>query len=286
MNMMTIWTSPTGLPVRPALHRWLGVAALAACVSCRGTVVGDETSGGAATAPSMCGTNHVCFTGTIDGVALQDEVTEGELFATTDLVGGITEGDGVFFFPTSQQEAPPGVGVLRIPSPAPSDPSSSPTSPGQWLCDPLLPSVPQGMDELTLFFLAAPVTLTALRRLGTCPGAPVGGEIVCQGGTGTCDLGDLGGTMTGGVIDGSSPNMTVFSDGGLFLDISAQSGGVLRLPDDHADADALYCVGSVKVAVDGAVTLSGLSRLGTCAEATALGGELTVSEGPIAPAGP
>jgi hypothetical protein len=271
MNMLKIWTSPTGL------RRWLGVAAFAACVSCRGTVVSDETGG--AGAAGTCGTNDVCFTGTIDGVALQDEVTEGELFATEDLVGGITEGDGVFFFPTSQQQAPPSVGVLRIPSAAPSDP-------GQWICDPLLPSIPQGNDELTLSFLPAPVTLTTLRRLGTCPGAPIGGEIVCQGSTATCDLGDLGGTMTGGVIDGSSPYMTPFFNGGLFLDVSAQSGGLLQLPDDNADAGALYCVGSVKVAVDGAVTLSGLSRLGTCAEATALGGELTVSEGPIAPAGP
>jgi hypothetical protein len=267
--------------------RWLGVAALGACVSCGGRVVvdGAGASTGSATPPTpSCGTYEVGFTGAIDGVVLQDEVTEGLVFETEEVAGGLTEGDGVFIFP-AQNDGAPGVGTVRIPAPAASDPSPSPTSPGQWICELLAPNVSQDIGVGA--FLGEPVTLTGLRRLGACPGAPIGGAIVCQGGT--CALGELGGTMTngaeimgtGGVVDGSSPNVAAFDAGGLFVNISAQSGGVVRLPDDHPDAGALVCVGSVVVAANGVVTLSELSRLGTCAEAAAIGGELTVCEGPI-----
>lgn len=275
----------------------LGTAALSTLAGCGGKAVVDgfntEGSGGgssvgvtatagsngaggagSATLPPSCDAGKIGFAGTIAGNLLFDVVNQGLLFGTEDTVGGITESGGVFVFPSGIGDPAPSLGFVRIPDPSAGLPSLIPTSPGQWICD----SKTQTADTIVGFpaFLASPVTLSSLRRLGTCPGKPIGGEFVCK--DASCTLGEVGGTMTGGEVDTSTPGLTAFFEGGLFLNISAESGGMLLLPRDHADAGALYCVGSV-VSDGGAVKLGKLSRLGTCAEGEAIAGDVTVCEG-------
>ena len=223
-----------------------------------------------------CGVGKVGFAGVIAGTLLLEAVDQATEFGTEDVVGGITASDGVFVFPTGLSSPTPTLGFVRIPSPPADQSSPLPTSPGQWICESQAP-----FAETTIgfpAFLANQVTLSKLHRLGTCPGKPIGGEVVCK--DGTCSLVDIGGTITGANIDTTLLDLTVFFGGGMFVNLSAEGGGMLVLPGDHPDAGAFYCVGSV-VVDGGAVKLENLSRLGTCAEAEPIAGDVAVCEGSL-----
>ncbi len=290
------------LLVRFRSFAWLAVGAILASASCGGKAVvdafgtdgvggsggdagsgGDGSSGepgsggagggsGSVTPTPSCKENEVGFGGTIEGVPLLDSVALGRAFGTDDFTGATTASDGVFVAPTSEAPAPlTHLGIVRLPSPQPSVSSPLPSNPGEWLCS---PDMPLGESVVGFpAFLGPPVTFTGLRRLGTCPGTPIGGQVICD--DTACDLGEIGGTMTGGSPDAS---LMFFFQGGLFINLGAESGGALLLPRDHPDAEALYCVGSV-VLKDNVVTMGKLSRLGRCAEAEPVSGSISVCEG-------
>ena len=235
---------------------------------------GSGSGSGSVAVMPPCGVGKVGFAGAIAGTLLLEAVDEDTLFWTEGTVGGVTASDGVFLFPWRPDDPAPALGLVRIPSPPADQSSPLPTSPGQWICDAETPNAETANGFP--FLITNPVTLSGLHRLGTCPGTPIGGEFVCK--DGSCSLGEVGGTLTGGDVDPSTRGFTVFFGGGLFVNLSAGSGGVLLLPQDHPDAGALYCVGTV-VDDGGAVKLGALSRLGTCAEAEPVAGGVTVCEG-------
>lgn len=233
-----------------------------------------NTGSGASIPPLFCAADKIGFSGTIDGVVLLDTVRASVDFADVVFVGAIADDGGIFIAPQDiSMESH--LGLVRIPSPPQDLSSPVPSNPGQWLCDLDAPFTATvfGSPEL----LAGPVTYSHLRRLGTCPGTPIGGEIVCQGSS--CDLGEIGGTITGVSPD---PTEMSFFDQGLFVSVLGD-GGALLLPTTHPDAQALYCAGTVVMSDAGVLTIGELSRLGRCDEGTSVSGTVTVCGGFPAP---
>jgi hypothetical protein len=137
--------------------------------------------------------------------------------------------------------------------------------------------------------------LASLARLGACPGEPVDGQITACLGDSSCitgntfegTLGDVSFdwsaaiTGWGGVID--IYQVRLDNGGFVVLDIVQDTilGGLLFLAPDGPDAGAVYCVGAGSMQPGGpapnaiSFSASGLSRLGTCADATPVGGALS-----------
>jgi len=170
--------------------------------------------------------------------------------------------------------------ILRMPTEGPHA--------GEWFCAGQGTSVTMGDPQKTF-------TLGSLVRLGACPGTPVAGEIDgCFGGDLLfCPKGTkLTSSLDGAPFDwtsavkgwGGAPGYyQIFLDNGglLVLDIELDTvlGGYLFIAPGSPDAGAVYCFGggSLQPGGQGAIkfTLTGLSRLGTCADATPVGGELS-----------
>jgi hypothetical protein len=137
--------------------------------------------------------------------------------------------------------------------------------------------------------------LASLAKLGPCPGAPVSGEITACLGDSSCvsgnsfagTLGDLSFdwsdaiTGWGGFIE---IYQVRFNNGGfVVLDITQDTihGGLLFMPPGGPDAGAVYCLGPGSMQPGGpapnaiSFNAGGLSRLGSCAEATAVDGTVS-----------
>jgi hypothetical protein len=152
---------------------------------------------------------------------------------------------------------------------------------GVWLCDNKGETVTVGGAALTF-------ALHALRRLGSCPGAPVPGQIsYCEGDATSCTPGQFDGSINGAPFhaefdaSGADPQQWwedgTIQGGGIFGWSGAPGTpgtGFLVAPASFSDPDSLYCLGSVSYANAGQTTASDLSRLGPCADAVPVSGEL------------
>jgi hypothetical protein len=174
--------------------------------------------------------------------------------------------------------------------------------PGVFLSPEVLVQLPPGVPDPRSWFCAIDAPITAigepmaitstlhdLRRLGACPGTPVTGQLVdcdpvlgCAGGQIQGQLGANDFTIQGAgsnALPGLWESNDLPSGGVLVLrwpSIGATGAGMLRTPNDTSDPGAVYCIGSAVIGAGGKVTLSDVSRLGTCAEAKPVAGELSV----------
>lgn len=169
-------------------------------------------------------------------------------------------------------------GVFRMPEEGPSA--------GEWFCAGGGSSV--SIDTEKKFKLAS------LSRLGACPDETVAGEIDgCFGpDIGLCPKGTkLTSTIAGAEFDwttsvtgwGGMPGLyEIYLDNGgvlaMYIELDTVLGGLLYIAKGSPDEGALYCMhgGSLSPGGQSAMkfTLSGLSRLGTCADAEAAAGAL------------
>ena len=249
--------------------------------------VGDTTSSGAAGgAPVLaCGSKQANLVGNIEGQAVSAASPKGGGFATyppkaDDPSIGMSLGDGGLVFVSGNTAGSsfksPAIWV-RMPAGAPNG--------GAWLCD---------MQGETISVTGSPTpttkfTLHALRRLGNCPAIPVSGQLgYCDNPSASCSLGALDGSINGapfhadlggGILGPSNEFGDLLSGGMLALELAPQKQGALLTPLAFSDPSALYCVGSVSPNPGKATVLSELSRLGSCAEAPAVSGELTLCLG-------
>jgi hypothetical protein len=250
-----------------------------------GTGAGGE--GGTGGAAPVCGPDSVGLQGSLDGEPVLDAYawidrgfrgplykaffqTRGKVFlvgeTSVGMSGGTTAARGFF----------------RMPDEGP--------APGAWFCAGDGSSVTFDQDADRTAFTLAP-----LSRLGACPGAPVSGEITaCLGSdpglcpTGTTFEGMVGDTAVdfGNFVSGWGGAILIYEihleNGAIMaLDIELDTvlSGVLKMPPDGPDADAIYCIGGGSMIPGGGnaiqITVGGLSRLGTCAGATPAMGSLT-----------
>ncbi len=158
-----------------------------------------------------------------------------------------------------------------------------------WFCDDTGANV--GFASPQNKSLVAGATLADLRKLGACPGVPVSGQLdYCLVGSTTCSWGTFQGTIGGDPITAPSisgglgsgwpgPQVVTLDDGGLLV-IRVTGGkptGILIRPGCGPNAGGLYCIGSITPGpLPDKLVLGELSRLGTCAEAPAVAGSLSM----------
>jgi hypothetical protein len=283
------------LSFRLAAPLALALVALFAGSSCDG---GDATSssagGGGGSGPAsssstgvpfaLCSSAAVGLEGTLDGEAVQASFTLLRTRVKGSLWQGFyqTQGHAVLFA-ESDIEMPgsssPATGLFRMPEEGPHG--------GEWFCAGSGTTVTTG-DEKTF-------SLASIGRLGACAGAtPVDGTIdgcfgpdpsLCPTGT------KLTSTLKGAEFDwegavtgwaGQPGVYEIFLDNGgilaLYIELDTVLGGLLYMAPGGPDAGAAYCFsgGGLQPGGQSAIqfTLTGLSRLGTCADATPVEGAL------------
>ncbi len=273
------------------------VGALPLLAACGGKVVVDRLPGepgaggsspvsvGSGGPPlASCGPKEQAILGVLDGAPLSFSVP----------VSGAGQREGFFVLSAQQgshlilftSSSPDGsaqhadVGLLGIPVLAEGDPSPLSTHQGLWICDDT--GLTGAISPKTLSI--EPVTFTAPRSLGACPGEPVSGQLTeCEDGVG-CSFSDLDGVVGGqpvhAVFDGGFNGENMFQGRGLLASGSSLQPFVFLMPEGSPDPGALYCVGSVGAdPATGNLVLGDLSRLGTCAEATPIAGAVSVCVG-------
>lgn len=287
---------PLRLQVPLALALGLGaVVAGAACgdgdaESSASSASGGAGGGGGATSSSstggpfaLCQSKAVGLQGSLDG----DPVEASFPIVRTRIKGSLWQaffhtqghvalfGEGDLEMPGASSNA---IGVFRMPEEGPSG--------GEWFCAGSGSKATNG-DQKTF-------SLAAVARLGACGGAPVDGEIDgCFGPDASlCPLGTkLTSSLKGAEFDWTSavtgwagmPGLyEIFLDNGgilaLYIELDAVLGGLLYIAPGSPDEGAVYCFGggALQPGSQNAIkfTLTGLSRVGTCAGATAVEGSL------------
>ncbi|HZF47397.1 MAG TPA: hypothetical protein VE093_02045 [Polyangiaceae bacterium] len=270
-------------------------AAMLAGSACDG---GDSTSssagGGGGSGPAasssstggpfvLCQSSAVGLEGSLDGEAVQASFPILRTRATGSLWQAFFQEQGhVALFGESDLEMPgsssPATGLFRMPAGGPHG--------GEWFCAGSGSSVTTG-DEKTF-------SLSSIARLGPCSGAPVEGTVDgCFGSdVSLCPTGSkLTSTLKGAEFDwetavtgwGGMPGLyeIYLKNGGilaLYIELDTVLGGLLYIAPGGPDAGAAYCFGggSLQPGAQSAIkfSLTGLSRLGTCAEATPVPGAL------------
>jgi hypothetical protein len=270
------------------------LGALPTLAACGGKVVVDGEPGAGGSSPvsvgsgepalPTCGPKEQAILGVIDGVPLSFSVPstgagqrEGFFVLTAE------QGSHLVLFTSSSPDgsAPHAdVGLLGIPVLPAGDPSPLSTHQGLWICDET--GITGKISPKTLSI--EPLTFTAPRSLGACPGQPVSGQLMeCDNGVG-CGLSDLDGVVGGQPVhaefDGGFAGETMFQGRGLLASGGPLNPFVFLMPEGSPDPGALYCVGSADTdAATGNLVLGDLSRLGTCAEATPIAGSVSVCVG-------
>ncbi|MCK6591731.1 MAG: hypothetical protein HUU21_22995 [Polyangiaceae bacterium] len=244
---------------------------------------GDSSSSSSSGAPfSLCSTSAVGLLGTLDGEAIKASFPLLRTRVKGSLWQGFWQTEGhVVLFGESDLEMPgssaAATGLLRMPEEGPHA--------GEWFCAGNGSSVTTGEDKT--------FSLAALARLGACSaGTPVEGTIEgCFGPDASlCPFGKkLTSTLKGAEFDwetavtgwGGMPGVyEIFLDNGgilaLYIELDTVLGGLLYIAPGSPDAGAVYCFGggSLQPGAQSAIafSLTGLSRLGTCADATPVGG--------------
>lgn len=271
----------------------LVIGALPGLVGCAGEVIGGGSPPGTGTSggsgqPTIaeCGVGDNAISGSIDGVPLQYTLPHiGQLGHSDLIVYGSEQGMQLLFTFSTE----PAVNLLHTDAaflaipilPGPALPLS--THQGLWVCDETGPLLTLGgeLDEIE------PITLGALRSLGTCPGKPIDGHLTaCDSGNGCKPWrfeGSIGGQAV--LLDGDDDlgDERTFPGQGVLAPQSGLAPFVLMMPTSPADAPdpgALYCVGSITIDPGGNRVLGDLSRLGTCAEAPPIAGAIAACIGP------
>lgn len=270
------------------------LVAAASLPACGGDISGTGGSGGSSSAsgtstgtgPSgpLCAMGKVGLQGSLDGDDLDRSYpwTVSALSATTFQSFFKTHGDLFLFGEAAFSDGATGAatGILRFPMEGPSG--------GTVFCA-------GAGSSLTLGGADDHFELASLALLGACPGTPVAGEVTaCLGANGCIPghtfVGDLDGVSfnwSSNVVgwSGAFDVFQVRTDNGaiLAIDIAQDTviGGLLVMPPDGPDAHAVYCIGSGSLTPGGpqpngiAISLQGLSRLGTCADASAVEGAVS-----------
>ena len=213
---------------------------------------------------------------------------------------------------------PPAPGALLLEQETPNRPGSalfqmpagSPFA-GQWFC------AGNAVAPAPMNFMPSTNTLSNISRLGACPGVPVSGAVTlcssisstpgmndCSGYDATIastligatfttqgELTNVGGDISDGIVGwlegvgptGASPGTVA----ALVYDKSGWSGtvmqGVLLVGPGNPDAGAVYCISggtSSETLTTHEFTLTGLSRLGTCAMSPVVGGTIEATAYP------
>ena len=273
----------------------IGAPLLAAC---GGKVVVDGLSGqpGAGGSPPVsagsgepplasCGPKEHAILGVLDGDPLSFSVSltgagqrEGFFVLTAE------QGSHLILFTSSSPDGSAqhaDVGLLGIPVLPEGDPSPLSTHQGLWICDDT--GLTGAISPKTLSI--EPVTFTAPRSIGACPGKPVSGQLTeCEDGVG-CSFYDLDGVVGGQPVhaefEGGFAGENMFKGRGLLASGGPLNPFVFLMPEGSPDPGALYCVGSVGADPStGNLVLGDLSSLGKCAEATPIAGSVSVCVGP------
>lgn len=243
------------------------------------------TSSSSTGAPfALCSTSAVGLQGTLDGEAVEASFPLLRTGVRGSLWQGFWHTQGhVALFGEIDLEMPgsssPATGLFRMPEEGPHA--------GEWFCAGSGTSVTTG-DEKKF-------SLASIGRLGACSaGTPVEGTIEgCFGpDPSLCPLGTkLTSTLKGAEFDWESavtgkagmPGVyEIFLDNGgilaLYIELDTVLGGLLYMAPGGLDAGAAYCFGGGSLQPGGQsamkFSLTGLSRLGTCAEATPVEGAL------------
>jgi hypothetical protein len=158
-----------------------------------------------------------------------------------------------------------------------------------WLCDadhPIVTFTPLGSPGVQPLDVAS--TLTSLRKLGACPGAPVDASL-------SLSFDELTGTIHGTSFKSAvemplqyhlpeyytGPVAWPFQGDGLIVFETASpeyQAGVVVMPTGSPDPGAVYCFAGPDYGWNNAnlSVIPNLSRLGTCAEAAPVAGSLAV----------
>ena len=262
-----------------------------------------EGSGGAIT--SVCTPQDWALRGSIDGVPidltvpysysgafLQDMLNDPGFVTSADDHGGqlmflytkcSLEGDGL--------TCPTDVGMFRVPlvPPVPGEPFVA--NQMLWICDATGPTVTFKPQESKpeAEWVGGPVQFASLRRLGTCPGVPVSGQLTRCDNAISCTKDGIFGMVDGHAVD--APFVSgVYRDGytletgfegrSLLFSGPGPDPSVFVMPDGSGDPGAIYCIGSNgSDPVTGNQVMGSLSRLGTCAEAEPIAGSVTACIG-------
>jgi hypothetical protein len=232
---------------------------------------------------TLCQTSAVGLEGSLEGEPVEASFPILRTRVKGPLWQGffITQGH-VALFGESDLELPgsssPATGLFRMPEEGPRG--------GEWFCAGSGSSVTTG-EEKTF-------SLGSIARLGPCSGTPVEGTVDgCFGADlSLCPTGEkLTSTLKGAEFDwesavtgwgGMAGLYEIYLDNGgilaLYIDLDTVLGGLLYIAPGGPDAGAAYCFGGgfLQPGGQGAIkfSLSGLSRLGTCAEATPVEGAL------------
>lgn len=275
--------------LRPLLLA-LALPTLAACGSAispsttTGSGGGDTTSSSSGTNAPLCQSGQVGFDGSLDGAAVDVSVARLRTRIKGPLFESFSDGQGHVALFAEQALETPGTtaaarGLFRLPQGAPRA--------GEWFC--------AGSGSSVTTDAPRTFALAGLARLGDCAqGTPVSGEIsACLGADpGLCPLGNrLKSSLDGaafdwtGAVTGWGGQLGLYevylNNGGvlaLYIEADTVLGGLLYLGDEAADPGAAYCFGGggLTPGAQGAIqfSLSGLRRLGTCADAAPVAGAL------------
>jgi len=272
----------------------LALLALSAGASCDGGETTSSSAGGGGSGPASSSSSGVPFTlcssaavgleGGLDGEEVQGSFNLLRTRVKGRVYQGFFQTQGhVVLFGENDLEMPgspsPATGLFRMPAEAPHG--------GEWFCAGSGTQVTTG-DEKKF-------SLASLARLGPCSaGTPVDGSIEgCFGADPSlCPTGTkLVSTLKGAEFDwetavtgwaGQPGVYEIFLDNGgilaLYIELDTVLGGLLYIAPGSPDAGAAYCFsgGSLQPGAQTAIqfSLTGLTRLGTCADATAVAGSL------------
>ena len=296
-----------GVPFNRAGPVTLALLALASTSSlgCGGKVVVDGValgvgggggSGGSAAQGSgggngiTCAVNEFSLVGSIDGVPIDLTVATQQSTTSKELLVSSGEGGGHVILLASgcsptEDVCATDVGMFRVPVVPLVVGEPQVANQGLWVCDAPGPTV----TIPPVWTVTTPVKFTSLRRLGTCPGVPVEGQLTrCDQGI-ACAKGGVIGTVAGHPVNAAFVGSFAVNDlveevdlagRGVLLRDSGLDPTVFMMPDGTGDAGAIYCIGSVGGdPATGEATLGSLSRLGTCADAVPIAGSVTACLG-------
>ena len=182
---------------------------------------------------------------------------------------------GTVSFPEFWDGSAPGVvAMLRLPEGA--------QGPATWFCDadaPTVTFVPVGAPNTT-GLLSITGTLGSLRALGACPGTPTTTHFALtnEGLTGAVDGMPFQSALNPGGLYPFGPLEigAGFYEGGSLVLRESYPTAVVVLPASSADPGGVYCVGSAEDQSDGSTTFTQVTRLGSCAQAPAVAGSVSV----------
>ncbi|AKT40732.1 hypothetical protein [Chondromyces crocatus] len=264
---------------------------------------GSESSCVPGPGSPCCSPDETSWIGTIDGNAVDGCYNATRIWPEGRYLDMEIDLQGVVRFYGAQTFTEDNVGSPVSASSIFRTPQEGPLA-GTWFCSGQGTSVTRPPVDSSA---GTSYTLASLSRLGTCSGTPVSGSVeICRGPSGTTSCSGSRSSLTG-TIDGVAIDLTAsFSgysssddgvlttwrpsvdDSGYSIVVISQQNTVVRgyivTPIAGLDRGAVYCIGGGTASVpepgSGGLlraTLTDLSFVGRCSEATPVEGEISAS---------